>query len=272
MTDTDRPADPTGPARPQVAVDTPFEGVVRLTLDRPPVNALGREFCAAIAAAASAAARDPALRVVLLAARGKAFCAGADLKERAGMDRDQVLEAVLGIRRAVDAVAAIPVPTIAVLNGAALGGGFELALACDLRIAAEDAPVGLPECSLAIIPGAGGTQRLLRLCGPGVARRWVFGARAAPARDALRDGLVDAAVAAADLEAEALRRAADIARCGPVALRAAKRALDDGLAAGSLAAGLDVEWRAYQATLDTEDRVEALRAFAEKRAPRFTGR
>ncbi len=256
----------------RLSIDEPLPGALRITLDSPPVNALSRDLVREIRDAAAAVALRTDLRVALLAARGKAFCAGADLKERRGMTDDEALAAVRGIGGAADALAAIPVPTIAVVQGAALGGGFEVALGCDLRIAAAGAKVGLPECSLAIIPGAGGTQRLARLVGPARAKLWILSARVAPAELALVDGLVDEVVPAEALEARALERAAEIARCAPLALRAAKRAIDEGLAAGSLAAGLDVEGRCYATIVPTEDRREALAAFAEKRSPDYRGR
>ncbi|RMF74456.1 MAG: enoyl-CoA hydratase [Acidobacteria bacterium] len=255
-----------------VLVDRPAERVVRLTIDRPPVNALSRALVARLTDAAATAADDPAAACVVLAARGRAFCAGADLKERRGMSDAEVVETVEAIGRMTAAVAAIPVPTLAAVHGAALGGGLELALACDLRIAAEDARLGLPECSLAIIPGAGGTQRLPRIAGPAVAKRWIFTGRVGTAAEALAGGIVDRVVPAERLEQETLALAGEIARCGPLALRAAKRAIDDGLDAARLDEGLAIERRAYRTIVDTEDRREALRAFAEKRPPRFEGR
>lgn len=256
----------------RLSIDEPLPGAARITLDSPPVNALSRDLVREIREAAAALSSRSDLRVVLLAARGKAFCAGADLKERRGMTDDEALAAVRGIGSAADALAAIPVPTIAVIQGAALGGGFEIALGCDLRIAAAEARVGLPECSLAIIPGAGGTQRLARLVGPARAKLWILSARVAPAEIAREDGLVEAVVPAAELEARALETAAEMARCAPLALRAAKRAIDEGLSAASLAAGLDVEARCYATIVPTEDRREALAAFAEKRPPHYRGR
>ena len=260
------------PALPLVAIDEPLPGVARITLDAPPVNALSRALVRAIREAAAAVAGRPELRAVLVAARGKAFCAGADLKERRGLSDVEALEAVRGIGAAAQALADIPVPTIAVLQGVALGGGFELALGCDLRLAAEGAKLGLPECSLAIIPGAGGTQRLARLVGPARAKHWILAARVEPAEVALQAGLVDEVLPAERLEARALELATAIARCAPIALRAAKRAIDEGLDAASLAAGLDVESRCYATIVPTEDRREALQAFVEKRPPRYCGR
>ncbi len=259
-------------AETYVRVERPAERIAEIVLDRPPVNALSREMVRQVRETAEGIGEDPSLACVLVGSRGKAFCAGADLKERKGMGDDEVAATVRGIGEMCSAVAGIPVPTIAVIGGAALGGGLELALACDLRVAAEEAKVGLPECSLGIIPGAGGTQRLARIAGPAVAKRWIFSARVAPAEEAARDGIVDVAVPGEVLRVAALTLAEEIARCGPLALRAAKRAIDGGLAAGDLAAGLAVEHREYLSILPTEDRREALRAFAEKRPPRFRGR
>ncbi|MFN7964827.1 MAG: enoyl-CoA hydratase-related protein [Acidobacteriota bacterium] len=253
-----------------LAIDRPLPGVSRLTLDRPPVNALGAELRRELISAAASLADDRTLCCVLLAARGKAFCAGADLKERQGMSQAQVIDAVQGNRAVVQAIAEIPVPTIAVIHAAALGGGFELALGCDLRIAAAGAPIGLPECSLAIIPGAHGTQRLPRVVGSAVARKWIFTARVGTAEEARTDGLIDEVTAADALESTAMTWAGQIARCGPLALRAAKRALDSS--AAGLAEGLAAEWQCYLEILPSEDRLEALAAFAAKRAPVFRGR
>lgn len=255
-----------------VHLDRPAEGIARLTLDRPPVNALSREMVEQIRRAAGDLGDDPVLTVVLIAARGKAFCAGADLKERRGMSEEDVLETVAGIGMMTRAVASIPVPTIALISGAALGGGLELALACDLRVASASAKLGLPECSLAIIPGAGGTQRLARIAGPVVAKRWIFTGCVRPAEEALRAGLVDEVVEPGVLESAGLALAGEISRCGPVALRAAKQAIDQGLAAGALSAGLAVEAAQYRRVIPTKDRLEALQAFADKRPPRFVGR
>lgn len=252
-----------------LTIDRPLPGVVRLTLDRPPVNALGAELRRELIAAARSVADDRTLCCLLLAARGKVFCAGADLKERRGLNEAQVIEAVQGNRAVVEAIASVPIPTIAVLHGAALGGGLELALGCDLRLAAEAVPIGLPECSLAIIPGAHGTQRLPRIVGSAIARRWIFTARIGTSEQALEDGIVDELVAPERLEARSLELASEIARCGPLALRAAKRALD--AAAAGIGDGLEAEWQAYLQILPTDDRKEALEAFAAKRPPRFRG-
>jgi enoyl-CoA hydratase/carnithine racemase len=168
-------------------------------------------------------------------------------------------------------VARIPYPTIAAVRGTAAGGGCELALGCDLRVLADDATIGLRETALAIIPGAGGTQRLPRLVGPARAKRWIFTARMFSAEEARADGVADAVVPAATLDDAARELAASIAVNGPVALRLAKRAIDAG-ADLPLARAHELEWDCYRGVLGTADREEALRAFAEKRPPRFTGR
>jgi enoyl-CoA hydratase/carnithine racemase len=209
---------------------------------------------------------------VILTAEGKAFCAGADLKERKGMSDDEVASTVRGLGALATRLAELPMPTLAGLGGAALGGGLELALACDMRIAARGIKLGLPETSLAIVPGAGGTQRLARVVGPARAKRWILTARVAPSEIAHEEGLIDALVEPEQLESALLERAAEIARCGPVALRAAKQAIDRGFGAATMREALDEEWAAYQRVLPTRDRREALEAFAEKRPPRFEGR
>lgn len=262
----------TDSAPSRIHIDKPEEGILRFTLDNPPVNALGREVVAEFTRRLGEAGQDPTLRVVLIAARGENFCAGADLKERRAMEEEEAAWAVQGIRTLTETLAAVPVPTIAVIQGAALGGGFELALACDMRVASRKARVGFPECSLAIIPGAGGTQRLARLVGPALAKKWIFLARVGFIEEALVDGLVDEVVEEERLEWTALELAREIGHCGPVALRAAKWAIDRGLDAGSMAEGLKQEWEAYQMVLCTKDRREALDAFAEKRKPRFEGK
>ncbi len=217
------------------------------------------------------ASADKALRVVIVTGAGdKAFCAGADLKERARMDEGAVAGFHKTIRAAFDGFEALPQPVIAAINGVALGGGLELALACDLRIAAEGAELALPEVGLGIIPGAGGTQRLPRVIGAARAKELILTARRVPAAEALAMGLVGQVVPAADLGPAALALAERVARNAPISLRQAKRAIDRGLAL-PLHDGLDLENRLYQACIPTADRREALIAFAEKRAPVFKG-
>jgi len=217
------------------------------------------------------AAADRALRVVVLSGAGqRAFCAGADLKERARMSDAEVAGFHRAVRAFLGGVEALPQPVVAAVNGAALGGGLELALACDLRLAAEGVELGLPEVGLGIIPGAGGTQRLPRLVGVARAKELILTARRIGAAEALAIGLVSAVVAPERLGEEALGLAARVARNAPVALRQAKRAVDGGLHL-PLAEALDLENRLYQDCIPTQDRREALRAFAERRPPVFTG-
>jgi len=234
-------------------------------------NAISRAMLAELEALVGRAARDPALRCVVLTGAGdKAFCAGADLKERAAMSEDEVHAFHAGLRRTLVAVEASPQVYVAALNGAALGGGLELALACDLRLASDAAQLGLPEVSLGIIPGGGGTQRLPRLVGVGRAKELILTGRRVPAGEAMAMGLVTEVVAPERLPEAAIALAGRLARNAPVSLRQAKRAIDQGLHL-PLAEALSLENRLYQACLPTKDRQEALRAFAEKRTPTFTG-
>jgi enoyl-CoA hydratase/carnithine racemase len=171
----------------------------------------------------------------------------------------------------MDDLEALPQPTIGVINGVAFGGGTELLLACDLRVCAPHAQLGLTETSLAIIPGAGGTQRLPRLIGRARAKELILTARKIDANEAERIGLVNRIAPEGKLAETALAIAHAIAANGPVAVRAAKEAIDHGCDL-PLAEGLEVEARSYERVLPTQDRLEALAAFAEKRKPRFVGR
>ena len=216
-------------------------------------------------------AQDLSIRAVLITGAGeKAFCAGADLKERRGMPAELVPSFVRNIRRLMDDVESLPQPTIALVSGFAFGGGTELLLACDLRVAAPHAQLGLTETSLAIIPGAGGTQRLPRLIGKARAKELILTARRVDAREAEGLGLVNRVAPEGGLREVGLELAHAIAANGPVAVRAAKRAIDKGCEL-PLSEGLEVEAACYGETLPTQDRLEALTAFAEKRKPRFVG-
>jgi len=254
-----------------IRLESEESGVRTLSLDKPPVNALGRELVEDLERATGRLAADADARCLVIRSAGKHFCAGADLKERATMTVDEVREFVPRLQAACSAVAALPFPTIAAVRGAAAGGGCELALACDLRLLADDVQIGLRETALAILPAAGGTQRLARLIGPARAKRWILTAAMHTAEEAVRDGAAERAVPAAELDEAALALARTIAANGPVAVRAAKRAIDRGLEL-PLAQGLAYEWDCYQDTLETQDRLEALRAFAEKRPPHFVGK
>lgn len=256
---------------PCVRVDSRENGVRVLTMDKPPVNALGRELVDALGTAFVSLSEDREARCLVVRAEGSHFCAGADLKERRGMTEGEVRAFVPQLAAVCNAAAALPFPTIAAVRGTAAGGGCELALACDLRILAGDARIGLRETALAILPGAGGTCRLPRIAGMAVAKRWIFTAELFTAEQAQRDGVAEAVVPGDRLDDEALKMAGTIAANGPVAVRLAKEAIEGGF---DLAIGeaLAFEWQCYEGVLGTSDRLEALAAFAEKRPPRFTGR
>lgn len=251
------------------------DGIGHLELNRPPVNALGRRLIAGMHAAAlrineMIQSRQEDLRVVVLSAAGKHFCAGADLKERRVMPETEVAEAVDATRDMVSAIAAIRVPVIAAVQGSALGGGMELALAADIRLLAASAKMGLRETALAIIPGAGGTQRLPRLIGAAHALYWIATGRVFPAADCLRFGVATAVVPDAELRPATLTLAREIAANGPLAVQAAKEAVHRGMSV-PLEDGLEIERQCYAKIIPTRDRIEALEAFQEKRRPVFTG-
>ena len=234
-------------------------------------NTLTRALVAELLAATAAVDRDPAVRAVVVTGEGdKAFCAGADLKERSGMSLEEVHAWLDSLRALMAGLEACRVPFVAALNGSAFGGGTELALACDLRVGAETAELALTEITLAIIPGAGGTQRLPRLVGLGVASELVLTGRRVGMAEAKLLGLVNRVVPAGQAVAEAVALAALIAHHGPIAVAAAKVALQQGNSL-PLADGLTLERREYEKTLPTKDRLEGLAAFREKRQPVYRG-
>jgi enoyl-CoA hydratase/carnithine racemase len=234
-------------------------------------NSLSRAMIAELNAQLARAAQERRLRCVVLTGAGdRAFCAGADLKERRTMSDDEVHGFHRSLRAALDDIERSPKVFLAALNGAALGGGLELALACDLRVAADHAELGLPEVGLGIIPGGGGTARLPRAIGAARAKELILTARRLTAAEALAWGLVSRIAPLAALRDAALELARLVARNAPVSLRQAKRAIDGGLGL-PLEAALDLENQLYQDCLATADRREALAAFAEKRAPVFKG-
>jgi enoyl-CoA hydratase/carnithine racemase len=201
----------------------------------------------------------------------KVFAAGADIKEMAAMSYADMAERAPALSGAFDAIARIPKPVVAAVTGYALGGGCELALACDWRVVAEDAKLGQPEIKLGVIPGAGGTQRLARLVGPARAKDIVFSGRMVDAREALRIGLADAVVPAAEVYATAVALVRPYTGGPAQALRAAKLAIDGGLGM-DLTSGLAWESQLFAALFATEDRREGMAAFVDKRPPKFTGR
>ncbi|MCE0451651.1 enoyl-CoA hydratase-related protein [Brevibacillus sp. AF8] len=211
------------------------------------------------------------IRVVIVKAEGRAFSAGADLKERRTLTEQQVRRNVRKIRDVFTALERLPQPTIAMINGFAFGGGFELALACDFRYAVADAKMGLTEVSLGIIPGAGGTQRLSRLIGPSKAKELILTARRIQAPEAYQIGFVNAvAKDTEELRELAMGLANEILANAPLAVYQAKSAIDRGSSV-DLQTGLDIEAMCYEVIIPTTDRLEALEAFREKRKPVFKG-
>lgn len=200
----------------------------------------------------------------------KAFCAGADLKERKNMTEREVVQTVQYIGKTINRIEKMRMPVIAALNGVAYGGGLELALACDIRIASEQIKLGLTETSLAIIPGAGGTQRLPRLIGTGQAKRLIYSAKPVNAQEAYNLGLLEEITTKEQLFDTAMDLASVIAKNGPIALEQAKIAINQGMQT-DITTGLQIEHLSYKQTIPTKDRQEGLLAFREKRKPMYKG-
>ncbi|MFE9171525.1 enoyl-CoA hydratase/isomerase family protein [Streptomyces kebangsaanensis] len=248
------------------------EYVVELVLDRPKaMNAVSTDMARSITQACTALAADRDARVVVLtSSHERAFCVGADLKERNSFSDADLMRQRPVARGAYTGVLELPMPTIAAVHGFALGGGFELALSCDVIVADRTAVVGLPEVSVGVIPGGGGTQLLPRRVGAARAAELIFTARRLEAEEAHGLGLVDHLVEEARDREEALRLAARMAANSPVGLRAAKRALRLGHGL-DLRTGLEVEDAAWRSVAFSADRAEGVAAFNEKRAPRWPG-
>ena len=246
-------------------------GVATIRIDRPPANALSRAVSLELSEAAAGVAADPAVRAALIWGGERLFAAGADIKAMVDFGPQEVAGDVGALERACRDLEAIPKPVVAAINGFALGGGCEVALACDRRVASEGAELGLPEIRLGIIPGSGGTQRLPRLIGMARARDLILSGRRVPAAEALAIGLVDEVVPGADAFPAALERARAFAEGPTHAYAAAKRAF----AAATdepLARGLEVERDVFVALFSTQDQKEGMRAFLDKREPEFEGR
>lgn len=244
--------------------------VATVLLQRPPMNALNRQMQQEIRDVAMEVADRRDVGAVVIHGGDKVFAAGADIKEMADMSYQDMLRASVDLQDCFTAVARIPQPTIAAVAGYALGGGCELALCCDLRIAADDARLGQPEITLGIIPGAGGTQRLPRLIGVARAKDLVFTGRHVGATEALEMGLVNAVVPAGEAYEAAMKLAGKLAAGPALALRAAKEAIDHGLDT-DLATGLDIERVRFAGLFATEDQKIGMQAFMEKRGADFTG-
>jgi len=249
------------------------EAIATIRLDRPPMNALNSAVQAEIAAAATAVSGDPRVRAVILYGGEKVFAAGADIKEMAEAGYAQMTSDSRRLQDSLTAVARIGKPVVAAITGYALGGGLELALCADFRVAGRGAKVGQPEILLGLIPGAGGTQRLPRLVGPARAKDIVFTGRFLDAAEALAIGLVDKVVPDAEVYQAARDLVARYAAGPAIALRAAKQAIDDGMDAG-LDTGLEIERLHFAGLFATADADAGMRSFMENGPGKatFTGR
>lgn len=248
------------------------EGIAVLTLNRPAVlNALNDKVFYELGEAASTLAADPSVRVLIITGGDKVFAAGADIGQMASSSAVDVTTSDNPSHRAFNLIENLPQPVIAAIAGYALGGGCELTLAADIRIAADNAQFGLPEIKLGILPGGGGTQRLPRLIGTGKAKELIFSGDFINAEEAMRIGLVNKVVAADQLLAEAKKMAKRFADRGAVALRLAKSSVNEGLRM-DLEAGLKYEHQCFSLLFATEDQKEGMKAFLEKRQAKFQGR
>lgn len=239
------------------------DGIATIRLDRPKMNALNGEIQDGLGRAAVDLAADTSVRAAVVTGGEKVFAAGADIKEMQNFDYVDMIDRSMRLQNAFRALAELPFPTIAAIEGYALGGGCELAMACDFRVAATNAMLGQPEILLGVIPGAGGTQRLARLVGLSKAKDIVFSGRFVPADEALQIGLVDELVEPGTTHAAAVARAATYATMPRVALRFAKEAINRG-ADVDLATGLSIESQMFAGTFATEDRQIGMKSFVEQ--------
>jgi methylglutaconyl-CoA hydratase len=256
-----------------IALDKADNGIAQLTLSRDiGKNSLSKEMIDELNQAVAQVRGDSEVKVLIVKSSvNKVFCAGADLKERLTMSNDDVETFVAKLRDSFHLVSTLPIPTIAVIEGAALGGGLELALACDIRVAGSRAILGLPETALAIIPGAGGTQRLARTIGIAKAKELIFTAARLNAEEAAAIGLVNVAVEADNALITAEGMALKIVQNGPIGVRMAKAAIDGGIDL-PIEEALKVERQCYAQVVVTEDRMEGINAFVEKRKSVYKGR
>lgn len=249
------------------------DGVARIELNRPErLNAINRQLLRELTTVLATLRASDEVRTVVVQGRGRAFSAGADISELVDFSgAPAFLQFIEEIQRTFDDLESFACPTIAALNGFAFGGGCELSLACDFRIMAEDAEIGVPEIKIGVLPGAGGTQRLPRLLPPAVAKRMVLFGEPLSAQDALRFGLVNEVVPRDEVAATALSWARRLAELPPHALRTGK--LLANLARNvDVKSGVEAERQAVAFLFGTEDRKEGMQAFLEKRQPRFSGR
>lgn len=249
------------------------DGIGTIALSRPPMNALNQQVQQELAEVSAQASADESVAAVIVYGGEKVFAAGADIKQMQAMSYTDMVAASTGLQDFTRALAAIPKPTVAAITGYALGGGCEVALACDFRIAAQDAKLGQPEILLGIIPGAGGTQRLARLVGPARAKELIFSGRFVDANEALAIGLVDEVVPAAEVYAAARRRMGRFVAGPAQALKAAKEAVDRGLEV-DLNTGLEIERMLFSGLFATDDRRAGMDSFVTQGPGKatFTGR
>lgn len=265
-----------GPEIQVRALEGPDRGITEVLMNRPRArNALGKVFVSELLEALARLRDDRQVRVLLFRSGVKGvFCAGADLKEREQMSDAEVGVFVQRLRGLMNEIAAFPAPTIAAVDGYALGGGLELALACDLRVAASSAVMGLIETTRGLLPGAGGTQRLPRCLGVALAKELIFTGRRLSGTQAQALGLVNHAVAQNEEGDAAYHRARELAQeilpQAPIAVRLGKVAIDRGMEV-DIASGMAIEGMCYAQNIPTRDRLEGMAAFREKRPPRFVG-
>lgn len=243
-----------------VIIERHDNGVALVRLNRPPLNPLSYALLGAISNAAGELAADPSVKAVVITGSDRAFAAGADISEFTDPEASQLIGPAF--RRAIDALPAIPRPVIAAISGYALGGGLEVALACDLRIAGDSARVGFPEILLGIFPGGGGTQRLPRLVGPAKAKEIIWSGRQIRADEALALGIVDRVVPADEVLTAALEWAGALASGAVVAMGMAKRLIDEGLEL-PLPVALDLEQVAFVDVRTTDDAVVGIQSFLD---------
>ncbi len=248
------------------------DGVVVLTLRHPPVNALSSPLLAELSGRLDAIASDPETRAVVVTGDGAYFSAGADLKELATLDLARAPAIVARGQQLFSRLESLPIPVVAAINGLAVGGGLELALACDLRIAGESAKLGLPEVTFGLMPSYGGTQRLPRAVGTAKAKELIFSGSLVNAAEAVRIGLVNRSVPSGQELRAARDLAHTIAQRAPRAVRGAKLAIREGLAL-PISEGLRLEAATFEReVLPSEDLLEGLAAFLERRPPKFRGK
>mmetsp|Transcript_25172 Transcript_25172/g.44888 ORF Transcript_25172/g.44888 Transcript_25172/m.44888 type:complete len:317 (+) Transcript_25172:64-1014(+) len=265
------------PTAPELEValeplEKPDHHIFHLTFNRPAArNAIGKKFLAELREALTNLGRERTARCLVVSSSVPGvFCAGADLKERSSMTSQETEQFVSQLRATFCELENLPMPSIAVIDGYALGGGMELALACDLRVAARGSSFAFPETRLGIIPGAGGTQRLPRIVGLTTAKELIFTGRRLSTDEAAERGLVDYGTEEGKALSKALSLAREIAQGAPLALRMAKRAINVGTQLDNTSAQI-FEEACYAQVIPTQDRLEGLKAFAEKRSPQFTG-